>query len=485
MKLTGRRLSCWSLTLAIAVGTMALPGGELAGVAGPENWPQFRGPEGMPVSDNPRLPTTWSTTENVEWVAEVPGMGWSSPIVWDGVVFVTAASSNSDMKQPSLGVDFSNEYIAELAEQGLSREEIMRMSAERDTEFPDEITVSYRLHAYELATGEHLWDTELHSGSPPVGRHRKNSYMSETPVTDGEAVYVYVAHLGLFAIDFDGNRLWSQEFEPRQVYLDFGGGSSPALHGDRVIVMNDNEESSFIAAFDKRTGEQLWMKSREGLGIEMIRSSWSSPYVWENSERTEIVTVGSRIAISYDLDGNELWRMGGQGIMVCQTPFAWDGNLYISSGAKGRADTPLAAIRPGASGDITMDEMQTSSEDVLWFERRAGGTYLPTPVLYDGGIYVLTDKGILTRHDAKTGERNYQTRIHQLARNFTSSPWAYNGHVFAINEEGNTFVFRAGEEFEFVAMNSLDEFVQASPAIVGDRLLLRTQGKLYSIREAD
>jgi len=451
----------------------------------PENWPQFRGPKGLPVSNNPGLPTRWSTTENVEWVVDVPGVGWSSPIVWDGVVYVTAASSDTEMKQPSLGVDFSNEYIAEMIKEGLSEEEIMRRSDERDNEMPDEVSLSFRLFAFDLESGDPLWERELHNGPPPVGRHRKNSYMSETPVTDGEAVYLYVAHMGLYAYDLEGNRLWSTPLEPHPVYLNFGGGASPALHGDRLFVVNDSQEGSFIAAFDKHTGKRLWMKARDGLGNKMLRSGWSSPYVWENELRTEIVTLGPMVAISYDVDGNEIWRMNGQGMMSAQTPFAWDGHLYISSGAKGRSDTPLAAIRPGASGDITMKDMQQSSDHVLWFDRTAGGTYLPTPVLYDSGVYVLTDKGIFTRHDAKTGERTYQTRIHTTARNFTSSPWAYNGHIFAINEEGDTFVMKAGEEFEFVSINSLDDWVLATPAISGDRLLIRTQSKLYSIRDTN
>ncbi len=468
---------------ALAATSMAASGIAVeAGDEAPVNWPQFRGPQGMPVSNNPDLPTSWSTTENVEWVADVPGVGWSSPIVWDGVVYVTAASSEGEMKPPSLGVDFSNEYVAEMAEEGLSNEEIERRITARDTELPDEVSLNFRLFAFDLETGSPRWDREVHRGAPPVGRHRKNSYMSETPVTDGEALYVYIAHLGLYAYDLAGEQLWSTPLDAHPVYLDFGGGASPAIHGDRVFVLNDSEEGSFIAAFDKHTGEQLWMTAREGLGDDRLHSGWSSPYIWENEIRTEIVTVGPLVAISYDLDGHELWRMNGQGMMVCQTPFAWDGHLYLSSGAKGRSDTPLTAIRPGASGDITLGEMEQSSADVLWFDRTGGGTYLPTPVLYDAGVYVLTDKGIFSRHDAKTGERTYQTRIHATARNFTSSPWAYNGRVFAINEEGDTFVMKAGEEFEFVGINSLDEFVQASPAISGDRLLLRTQSKLYSIR---
>jgi outer membrane protein assembly factor BamB len=370
-----------------------------------------------------------------------------------------------------------------MVEEGLSNEEIERRITARDMEMPDEVTLTYHLYCYDLETGELIWDRELYEGPPPVGRHRKNSYMSETPVTDGEAVYVYVGHRGLYAYDFAGTQLWSTELDAYQVYLDFGGGPSPALHGDRLFIVNDNEEASFIAAFDKRTGEPLWKTPRPELGSRMSRSAWSSPYVWESEQRSEIVTLGPGTAVSYDLDGQELWRMDRQGMMVAQTPFAWGGNVYLTSGSGGGGDRPLVAVRPGATGDITLEETATSSDSVLWYGRVSGGTYLPTPVVYDGGLYVLTDKGVFSLLDPKTGERIYRTRIHPQASNFTSSLWAYNGHVFCVNEEGDTFVVKAGNEFEFVGINSLDEWTLATPAIVGDRLLMRTQSRLYSIRD--
>ena len=169
--------------------------------------------------------------------------------------------------------------------------------------------------------------------------------------------------------------------------------------------------------------------------------------------------------------------------MTIQSPFAWDGLLYVTGGAGGR-NKPLAAIRPGGAGDITPPGNENEGEYVAWYDRTAGGTYLPTPLVYDGGLYVLTNTGIFAKHDPKTGERLYRARIHPSARNFTASPWAYGGKVFALNEEGNTFVIQAGAEFELLGINSLDEFSMATPAIAGDRLIVRTQSKLYSIRDA-
>lgn len=450
--------------------------------AGDGAWPQFRGPGALPVSEDPSLPATWSTTENVEWVSEIPGLGWSSPVVWGQKVFLTSTSSDTDLKQPSLGVDFSNDYVAELADQGKTDEEVMTAVVARDTEQPSEVSLKYHLFCLDLETGRVLWTQTFHSGPPPVGRHRKNSYTSETPVTDGQAVYVYVAFLGIYAFDMDGTPLWHTPLRPHKVYLDFGGGASPALHGDSLFILNDNEEASFIAGFDKKTGKELWRTGRPGLGTEQMRSGWSTPFIWENEHRTELVTTGPGVAISYDLEGRELWRMSGMEGMAIQSPFSWGGLVYVTSGTARNDMKPLAAIRPGASGDITLPEGETGSEHVAWLDPAAGGTYLPTPLVYDGGLYTLTDKGIFARYDPKTGERTYRKRLHRGARNFTASPWAYGGMIFCLNEEGDTFVVKAGETFELLGTNSLDEFSMATPALSGGRLLLRTQGRLYSLR---
>ena len=448
-----------------------------------DNWPGWLGPEGMPVADNPALPASWSPTENIEWAAEVPGVGWSSPVVWGNRVFLTAATSEMPMKQPSYGVDFSNDYIAELQAQGLEMEEIIDLSNQRDAEYPEEIEIELHVYCLDLESGEMLWDRKVYEGNPAVGRHRKNSYASETPVTDGEALYVYFAHLGLYAYDFDGNQLWATPLDSYQIYFDFGGGTSPALHGDRIFIVNDNEEASFVAGFDKNTGEQLWHTLRPWAG-EPMGSAWSAPRIWENDLRTEIVTQAKGHAISYDLDGNELWRMTNMGSMPIPTPLVWDGLLYIPSGPPGGKAWPLAAIRPGAVGDITLEEGATSSEHIVWFDWK-GGIYLSTPVIYDGAMYVLQDKGIFIKRDAKTGEIIYRARIAPGAANFTSSPWAYNGMIFCLSEQGDTYVIGSGDEYELLGTNSLDEFSMATPAMVGDRLLLRTKDHLYSIREDD
>ena len=299
-------------------------------------------------------------------------------------------------------------------------------------------------------------------------------------MTDGERVYAYFTDYGLYAFDFDGTPVWATPFPRQATIRDYGTGASPALYRDRLFVLNDNEEQSFLAAFDTRTGKELWRTPRS---VEPVRKTgWSTPFVWQNGLRTEVVTLGPGVAISYGLDGRELWRMKRMGAVAIQSPFAWNDILFMTSGTSGDDNKPIVAIRAGGSGDITPSEPENKNAHVMWYERIAGGTYLPTPVIYKNALYVLYDKGIFARYRVERGERVFRSRIAPEASAFTASPWAYGGHIFLLSEEGNTFVVEAGEEYRLVGVNALDEFALATPAIVGDRLLIRTQSHLYSIR---
>jgi outer membrane protein assembly factor BamB len=204
--------------------------------------------------------------------------------------------------------------------------------------------------------------------------------------------------------------------------------------------------------------------------------------VWENRVRTELITHGPGVAISYGLDGKELWRMNRMGGYTIQSPFAWNDFLFVTSAPAATITGRLSRSAPARSGDITLAATETKSDYVVWYDRRAGGTYLPTPVIYKDALYVLNDKGIFARHNPQTGERIYQSRVSPVPATFTASPWAYNGHVFAMSEEGDTYVVDAGNEYKLVRTNSLEDFSMASPAIAGDRLLIRTQHRLWSIR---
>jgi hypothetical protein len=450
-----------------------------AGTAQPE-WPQFRGPDMNPVGLSKALPDRWSKTDNVEWVATIPGRGWSSPIVTGGKVFVTTAVTEGKSKPPQVGTTYSTEYKRELKKQGLTEEEAEAKLMERDSELPNEVVLHYWLYCLDLKSGAVDWKQEFYGGRPPGGRHRKASFTSETPITDGRAIYVYVGNLGLWAFDLKGKLLWSEKLDASPIFGECGTGASPALAGDQIIILNDNEKQPYIASHDKRTGKRLWRTDRD-VGTPARKTSWTTPFVWRNALRTEIVAVGAGTAVSYDLQGKELWRLPGMAAIAIPSPFAYDGWLYVNGGHKGT----IFAVKPGASGDISSPDAEgRSNEHIAWSDTK-GGSYLPTPVAYDGGLYVLNEMGILTRFDAKTGQQSYKSRLGRDGGGsgaFTSSPWAYNGKIFCLDEEGTTYVVKAGATFEALHANAQDEMALATPAIADDRLLLRTETKLYSLR---
>ena len=439
-------------------------------------WPQFRGPDANPVSANTRLADRWSKTQNVEWAQTIPGRGWSSAIVVGEKVFVTTATTDGKSKAPQVGTEYSNEYVAELVKQGLSEAEIMKKVNERDFELPSEVNLHYFLYCLDLKSGKVSWKKEFYAGHPPGGRHRKNSFTSETPVTDGKFVYIYVANLGVWAYDLTGKLAWTKKLDINPIYLEFGTGGSPVLVGNQLVILSDNQKQQYLAALDTQTGKQVWRTDRD-LGPKQMHSGWATPFVWKHALRTEIVTIGPTMAVSYDTSGKELWRLSGMSAAPIPMPFAYEGLLYLNGG-RGR---PLFAVRPGASGDISLPKNQTSNEFVAWSQAR-GGTYLPSSVAYQGGVYSLSETGILNRFDAKTGVQTYKERLDPSANAFTTSPWAYNGKLFCLSEEGQTYVVAAGEKFKMLHTNPLGEMVQASPALVGERLLIRTESKLYSIR---
>lgn len=467
--------TCWGFLPLLAIGMTAKADAQEL------SWSQFRGPQSNPIVENSTLPDRWSTTENVEWVTEVSGRGWSSPIVAGGKIFLTSVTTDGESKPPQVGTEYSNAYVAELMKQGLSEKEIEKKVTERDIELPSEVTLHYFLHCLDLETGSQLWKKEFYTGQPPGGRHRKNSFSSETPVTDGQHVYVYIANLGLFAYDMNGKQVWTNKLEAMPIYFEFGTGTSPVLVENQLIIVHDNEKQSFIASFDKLSGKQLWKKDRnppEGAPAALPKSGWVTPYIWKTDQRTEIVTVGPGQAISYDLDGNQVWQLTGLTPAPASSSFAADGLLYLDGG-RGKS---MLAVRPGATGDISLEDDSLSNEYVAWSRPRAG-TYIPTPVVYDGGLYVVYDNGIISRFDAKSGEQSYKERIKKTGADFTSSPWAYNGKVFCLSEQGDTYVYEAGAEHKLSHVNSLGDMCMATPAIVGDRLLIRTEKKLYSIRK--
>ena len=447
--------------------------------AGPSEWPQFRGPGGLGVADDASLPQRWSTTDNVAWVVDLPGRAWSSPIVWRDRVFVTTAISPGSFKAPSTGI-FGNDFAAELAKQGLPEDEIVKRVVGRDIELTSESgAIRYVVLALDATTGKVLWQHEAHRGEPFGGRHRKNTFASETPVTDGERLYAsFGGNVGVFCYSLDGKLLWTRNWSPQPIYLDFGTAASPVVHRGRVYQLHDNDGASFLAALDAKTGTELWTVKRADAAP--MKSGWATPLVWENALRTEIVTIGRAHVISYSTDGKELWRLKGM-TQATPSPVAADGLLYVGSGSQGEANRPLMAIKPGASGDISLAKDQSSNGFVAWSQPRFSG-YTPSPLVYRGRVYAINDNGILQVADAKTGAELYKARIGGGGFTFSSSPLASQGHIYFMSEDGDGFVLRAGDKYDEVAKNSLGEMTLATPAVAADSLFIRTQTKLYRIR---
>jgi len=417
-------------------------------------WTKFRGPDAGAVADDPRLPDTWSETTNVTWTTDIPGLGWSSPVVWDDHVFLTTAVSAGEERQPVRGLYDPG------AASGATRS-----------------TASHRWVVYDLdfETGAVRWSREVAAAVPQIERHLKNSFASETPVTDGERLYVYFGTIGLVAaLDLTGEVQWRRELGVFNGRQRFGTAASPALHDGRLYVVNDNSTASFLVALDAATGDEVWRVERDEV------ENWATPLVWENDLRTEIVTAGLRSVRSYDLEGQLLWEVGGMTVNVVPTPFARDGLVYISSGYPGGMPRPVYAIRPGAAGDISLSPGENGNDFIVWYQPMLG-TYNTSALVYEGHYYTLLDRGFLLNHDAQTGREVYgRTRI-KPGSGFTASPWAYNDRIFLMGEDGDTFVVRSGPEFELLHTNSLNEMALATPAVVRGSLLLRTQTKLYRI----
>ncbi len=413
--------------------------------------PQFRGADSTGVSEDKGLPEKWSSTENVAWRVDVRGNGWSSPVVWGDRIFLTTVISKEDKEPPKKGLYFGGNRTAPADEH------------------------RWLVYCIDFKTGKTLWEREVHRGVPAFSRHLKNSFASETPVTDGERVYFYFGNVGMFVFDMNGKPAWSQKWGPFNTRFGWGTAASPLLDEGHVYVVNDNDDGSFLVALDKRTGKQIWRVERDE------KSNWATPYIWKNGRRTEIITPGTTRIRSYDLDGKPLWQLGGMSSIAIPTPFSKFGMLYVTSGYVGDQVRPVFAIKPGAQGDISLKGGETSNASVAWFLPQAG-PYNPSPIVVGDHYYTLFDRGFLTCHDARTGKEIYgKVRIDPAAAAFTSSPWAYNGKIFALSEDGDTFVIQPGPEYKLLAKNTLDEMCMATPAIARGSLIIRTASKLYRI----
>ena len=381
-------------------------------------WPRWRGPSGQGLVDGSGYPDRWSATENVLWRSTVPGSGNSSPIVWADRVFLTTARDGG-----------------------------RRL---------------YML-AYRISDGSLLWETEVAPG-PAERVHGKNGHASATPVTDGERVYASLGGRGLVALDLDGNVLWHTEIG--QVANYHGPAGSPLLYRDRLIIYQDQEGGAFVAAYDTATGAEVWRTGRDA------SVGWGTPVAIRVAGRDELIVSSQHTVIAYDPDtGGELWRCGGNRFEVIPTPVVAAGLVFCTSGRAG----PTLAIRPGGSGDVT-------DTHVAWSTPR-GSPFVPSPIVVGDHLYTINDmSSVVTCFEAATGEVLWQERLGRPMREgFSASPVAVDGKVFFTNDNGTTFVVRAGPEFELLHTNDIGASTLASPALVGGRWFIRTEVELLAV----
>ncbi len=424
-----------------------------AGSAPASDWPSFRGPGARGVADGEGLPVEWNVRsgKNVRWKAAVPGLGHSSPVVWGDRLFVTTAVGATSEAPLVLGDEGG---IGHATDAG---------------------TLSWRLYCLSADDGRVLWHAEAFSGAPRAKRHVKSSQANATPVTDGRTIVGLFGSEGAAAFDWNGKVLWRADLGVLNPGLlddptsEWGSASSPVLAGDRVFVQVDRHAGSFLAALDLATGRRLWTVARDE------RPVWATPLLHDTDGRRELVVVGGHYVRAYDpKDGRELWRFKDEAEVKTPSPFAAEGLLVFAGGYRGR---PLYALKPGATGDVSVPEDAKSGPFLAW-RSEPGGPYTTTPVAYKDRIYTVRDEGIFTALDLRTGKVLYRERT---GATHSASPVASDGRVFLAAEGGEVLVLGAGGAFEVLARNDMGEPVFATPAIARGTLYLRTRGHVYAI----
>lgn len=420
-------------------------------------WPQFRGYRATGIATGQDLPLTWDvkTGTHILWKTPIPGLGHSSPVVWEDKVFVTTAEGEGKKAHLKVG------------------------SYGSSPENPEKFTHHYRLYCLDRKTGEIVWERTAYSGEPKVARHVKSSHANSTPATDGERVLAFFGSQGLFCYNMDGDLLWTKDLG----YLDAGAfdvpeiqwgfGSSPIIHEDKVVVLCDVNNQSFIAQLDLETGEEVWRTLRDE------NPTWGTPTIYEAPNRTHIIVNGYLHMGSYDFEsGEEIWWMRGGGDIPVPTPVIAHGLIFITN-AHGRM-RPVYAIRLDARGDISLEPGQTSNEYIPWFYPRNGG-YQPTPIVWGDYLYVCENNGVLTCYEATTGKVMYREKIGGNISSYSASPVAADGRLYFSDEYGNIHILNASPEYEHLAMNAMEETCMASPAISGQILFIRARSHLYAI----
>lgn len=420
-----------------------------------QNWPSFRGINASGVADGHKTAVNWNIekSQNVAWKTAIPGLSHASPIVWGNRVFIITAigETNRSFKPKDRGIGLAD----------------------------DNARHTWRIYCLDKRTGRILWERTAYEGVPRAKRHVKATQANATPATDGKHVVALFGSEGLACYDINGKLVWKQDLgilNPGYAGMpdsEWGHSSSPIIYGNLVIVQADGHKQSFIAAYNLKNGKQVWRVDRGEL------PSWGTPVIYQGKGRAELISDAGRYARGYDpRTGKELWRFSQNDIQVkMPAPVIAHNLIYITGGNP--AGSPIYAIRPGATGDISLKNGEESNQFVAWRLGR-GSSYTGTPLVYGDYLYISADNGVLSAYNAKTGERIYQER---LPSSFSASPVAADGKLYLASEDGEVFVVRAGPKFELLATNSMNEALMATPAISDGLIILRSQNYVFAVAE--
>ena len=419
-------------------------------------WSSYRGYYANGTLDNANLPNSWSVekSENIKWKIEIPGMGLSSPVVWGDKLFITTAVSEADTSAYKIGLYGS-------------------IGSVNDTSVHE-----WKIYCLNKNTGEKIWERTSHRGIPLVKRHPKSSHANTSVATDGKHVVTFFASEGLYCYDMDGELLWKKDFgKLKSVYFavptaEWEFSSSPIIHKGVVIIQCDVYENSFVAAYDVKTGKELWKKKRDEY------PGWCTPNVYNDNGKDRVVLNGYKHRGAYDFEtGEEVWRMSGGGDIPVPTPILGHGMVYFNS-AHGKF-APILAIKTNAKGDITLKEGESTNEYVKWSTPRSGA-YMQTMLIYGDYLYNARWNGSLLCYNAKTGEQMYKTTL-KMGMSFTSCPVAADGKIYITDDEGVVYVVKAGKEFKLLGKNTLNDIYMTTPAITDGMIYFRTMRYLIAV----
>lgn len=453
-----RRFPIHFTLLAALLSTLAVSAAEPDTRKNISAWPSFRGSSATGAVTDADPPLSWSESKNVAWKVELEGSGHASPVVWGDRIFVMSA------------IETSTEAPSPATDEPEAPQESRRGGGREPRDAPTKVH-RFVVAAHDLESGQRLWSTVVREAVPHESLHSTASQASASPVTDGKHVWAFFGSRGLYCLTTDGELVWEVDLGTAQTRNAFGEGASPVVAGDSVIVNWDHEGDSFIVALNKKTGKEVWRNERDE------PTSWSTPLLLRDGKRELVVVSAANAVRAYEVrSGKEIWRVSGLGLNVVPTPVADDTTVWVMSGW--REAHGMAVRYPGAKGDLT------GTDRVVW-ETDRGLSYVPSAVLLDGRIYFFQRfTGILSCFTLTTGKPCYDQQRIENHENVYASPVAAGDRIYSVTRDGGAVVFSTGDEFEVLGRSELDDVFNATPAIVGDSLILRGDRFLYRIAEA-